>query len=69
MINIVALATSFYSMQVYDRVIPASATQTLLVLTLGVLFAIILSILVFLCMKYQDISQEPMMPGNYFDTV
>lgn len=35
----------------------------------GVLFAIILSILVFLCMKYQDISQEPMMPGNYFDTV
>jgi ATP-binding cassette subfamily C protein LapB len=41
MINIVALATSFYSMQVYDRVIPASATQTLLVLTLGVLFAII----------------------------
>ena len=35
----------------------------------GVLFEIILSILVFLCMKYQDISQEPMMPGNYFDTV
>jgi ATP-binding cassette subfamily C protein LapB len=40
MINIVALATSFYSMQIYDRVIPTAATQTLLVLTLGVLVAI-----------------------------
>jgi len=40
MINVIALATSFYSMQVYDRVIPTSATQTLLVLTLGVLVAI-----------------------------
>jgi ATP-binding cassette subfamily C protein LapB len=37
---VIALATSFYSMQVYDRVIPTSATQTLLVLTLGVLVAI-----------------------------
>ena len=41
MINVVALATSFYSMQVYDRVIPTSAAQTLLVLTLGVLVAIL----------------------------
>ena len=41
MINVVALATSFYSMQVYDRVIPTSAAQTLLVLTLGVLAAIV----------------------------
>jgi ATP-binding cassette subfamily C protein LapB len=41
MINVVALATSFYSMQVYDRVIPANAVQTLLVLTLGVLVAIV----------------------------
>ena len=40
MINFVALATSFYSMQVYDRVIPTAAAQTLLVLTLGVLAAI-----------------------------
>ena len=40
MINVVALATSFYSMQVYDRVIPTNAAQTLLVLTLGVLLAI-----------------------------
>ena len=37
MINVVALIASFYSMQVYDRVIPAAAAQTLMVLTLGVL--------------------------------
>jgi len=40
MINFVALATSFYSLHVYDRVIPTSAVQTLLVLTLGVLAAV-----------------------------
>ena len=38
-INTIALATSFYSMQVYDRVVPTGATQTLLVLTLGVAMA------------------------------
>lgn len=31
---------SFYSMQIYDRVIPSGAMQTLLVLTLGILVAI-----------------------------
>ncbi len=41
MINLVALVTSFYSMQVYDRVIPTAASQTLLVLTVGVLGAIL----------------------------
>lgn len=41
MINLVALVTSFYSMQVYDRVIPTAASQTLLVLTLGVLGAVL----------------------------
>lgn len=40
-INLIALATSFYSMQVYDRVVPTGAVQTLLVLTMGVLFATI----------------------------
>lgn len=39
MINTVALAASFYSMQVYDRVVPTGAVQTLLVLTLGVIVA------------------------------
>ena len=38
-INLIALATSFYSMQVYDRVVPTGAAQTLLVLTMGVMFA------------------------------
>jgi ATP-binding cassette subfamily C protein LapB len=45
MINLVALVTSFYSMQVYDRVIPTAASQTLLVLTLGVLGAILFEVL------------------------
>lgn len=39
-INAIALATSFYSMQVYDRVVPTAASQTLWVLTLGVIAAI-----------------------------
>ena len=40
-INLVALATSLYTMQVYDRVVPTGATQTLLVLGLGVSAAIV----------------------------
>lgn len=34
------ILVSFYSMQVYDRVIPSGAMQTLLVLTLGIVLAI-----------------------------
>ena len=45
MINTVALAASFYSMQVYDRVIPTNASQTLMVLTLGVLAAVLFELL------------------------
>lgn len=40
MVNMVALATSLYSMQVYDRVVPTGAQETLLALTIGVVFAI-----------------------------
>lgn len=36
------ILVSFYAMQVYDRVIPTGATQTLLVLTLGIALAIAL---------------------------
>lgn len=36
LINVVALATSFFSMQVYDRVIPTQGYYTLMVLALGV---------------------------------
>lgn len=39
-VNLIALAISLYSMQIYDRVIPTGAHQTLFVLTLGVLGAI-----------------------------
>lgn len=45
-IGLVALATSLYSMQVYDRVVPTGATQTLLVLTLGVVLATIFELVV-----------------------
>lgn len=41
-LSIISILISFYSMQVYDRVIPTGAHQTLLVLTLGVLFAVII---------------------------
>lgn len=42
--NILALATSLYAMQLYDRVIPLASFDTLLVLTLGVGFALILDL-------------------------
>lgn len=38
---VLALATSFYSMQVYDRVIGSGSMSTLTVLTIGVLIAIV----------------------------
>lgn len=44
-INLVTLATSLYSMQVYDRVIPRSGFSTLWVLTAGVLFALAIDFL------------------------
>jgi len=46
MINFIALATSFYTMQVYDRVVPTGASQTLMVLTLGVLLAVLFELIV-----------------------
>jgi ATP-binding cassette, subfamily C, bacterial LapB len=41
LINLLALATSLYSMQVYDRVIPTQGYSTLFVLSLGVGIAIL----------------------------
>lgn len=44
-LNIIALATSFYSMQVYDRVIPRSGFATLWVLTAGMVLALLIDFL------------------------
>ena len=44
-VNVLALGTSLYSMQVYDRVVPFGASQTLLVLTLGVLGATVFDLM------------------------
>jgi len=41
-INLLALGTSFYSMQVYDRVIPTQGISTLIALSVGVFIAIFL---------------------------
>ena len=41
-VNFLALATSLYSMQIYDRVIPRSGYATLWALTIGVLIALLL---------------------------
>ena len=40
-ISLLALGASFYSMQVYDRVVPTQSHATLLVLTIGVCLAIL----------------------------
>ncbi|MCF8472956.1 MAG: peptidase domain-containing ABC transporter [Sphingomonadaceae bacterium] len=45
-INLIALVTSIYSMQVYDRVIPRAGFDTLLVLTGGMVFALIVDMLI-----------------------
>jgi len=44
-INLLALASSFYSMQVYDRVIPTNGISTLIALTIGVGIAIFLEMI------------------------
>lgn len=43
-VNVIALGASFYSMQVYDRVVPTQGYSTLWVLTIGVAMAITLEL-------------------------
>lgn len=45
-INLIALATSIYSMQVYDRVIPRAGFDTLIVLTVGMVFALLVDMFI-----------------------
>lgn len=45
-INTLALGTSLYTMQVYDRVVPTGAISTLIALTIGVFIAIFLEMLI-----------------------
>jgi ATP-binding cassette subfamily C protein LapB len=45
-INLVALVTSIYSMQVYDRVIPRGGFATLIVLTGGMVFALLIDMMI-----------------------
>jgi ATP-binding cassette subfamily C protein LapB len=52
MINLLALATSLYSMQVYDRVIPAQGYATLFVLTLGVGLSIVFELILKVIRSY-----------------
>ena len=41
LVNLLALATSIYSLQIYDRVVPQKGYSTLIVLSVGVVFAIV----------------------------
>lgn len=45
-INLLALATAIYSMQIYDRVVPNAGLQTLWVLTFGVIIAVLFELLI-----------------------
>ncbi len=51
-INTLALGTSFFSMQVYDRVIPTQGLSTLVALAIGVFIAIFLEFLLKLSRAY-----------------
>lgn len=46
LLNLLALVTSLYSMQIYDRVIPTQGYATLTVLTLGVAIALVFDIVI-----------------------
>lgn len=51
-VNILALATSMFSMQVYDRVIPTQGYSTLWVLTIGVVLAMVFEMVLKLARSY-----------------
>jgi ATP-binding cassette, subfamily C, bacterial LapB len=71
MANILALAGSFYAMQVYDRVVPAQNYHTLVVLSIGTLIAVLFELLmrqlraVFVDKACRSIDNE--LSGVFFD--
>ncbi|WP_315761080.1 ATP-binding cassette domain-containing protein [Sphingomonas sp. Y38-1Y] len=69
MVNLIALATSLFSMQVYDRVIPRAGYSTLWVLTVGVLVALALDFLLRTTrslMMEREAADIDMEVGEYF---
>lgn len=52
LINLLAIITSLYSMQIYDRVIPTQGYSTLFVLTLGVVIALFFDLLIKVSRSY-----------------
>lgn len=69
--NILALASSFYAMQVYDRVVPAQSYQTLIVLSIGAVMAVLIELVMrqlrayFVDRACRSIDQE--LSGVFFD--
>jgi ATP-binding cassette subfamily C protein LapB len=69
--NILALASSFYAMQVYDRVVPADSYQTLIVLSIGAVIAVVMELVMrqlrayFVDRACRSIDQE--LSGVFFD--
>lgn len=60
-INVLALGTSLYTMQVYDRVVPTGAISTLIALTIGVLIAMVLELTIkFAKSSIQDYATKSM---------
>jgi ATP-binding cassette subfamily C protein LapB len=70
LINLLALATSLYSMQVYDRVIPAQGYATLFVLTLGVglsiFFELVLKIIRSYLMEHAVVNIDSQLSRDIF---
>lgn len=50
--NLLAVGTSLFALQVYDRVVPSEAFDTLLVLTVGVVIAVIFDFILRLCRAF-----------------
>ena len=70
-INVLALLTSLFSMQVYDRVIPSRGVETLVVLTVGVLgalsFDLVLKALRSLTMERVVVNADTELSHRIFD--